>query len=95
MKIHMANGYIYDIPKDVKYANISIAFSDTELLNPPRCVDIRHMERDAAFMKNREVLGGFKYVGYEETYKKDMHMQIEMQWFIHISDLNKCIVSME
>jgi hypothetical protein len=91
MIIHMSNGMVYTIPKGVKYANISIAISDTQLESAK--FDMWYREFTVKFECNKDVLCGYSHVGYETSVREGM--QIRLHWFIDKVDLNRCSVKLE
>ena len=82
----MENGFTYDIPRGVRYANLSIHIPNFVLV--ASIIDIRKLERESAFEKGKKALRGFRYIGYEKTCEEDM--EVEMHWFIDWQDLGKC-----
>lgn len=87
----MENGAKYNIPKGVRYANIQIAISDIECQT---CrFDIRKLKLEMARRKNKKILMGFSYIGYEKKYIKNMSMEIERHWYIDFLDLDACSCS--
>lgn len=93
MKIHLTNKKIYNIPRNVRCANIQIAISDLEL--DSTIVDIWEIERTLAFkrMLNKKGFCEFIYIGYENI--KRPKIQIRLYWFIYKFDLCKCFVELE
>lgn len=91
MIIHLSNRMVYTIPNGVKYANISIALHNM-VLKSMAC-DLWKEELDFVLERDKDVLCGFRHIGYETIVRDDM--QIRLHWFIHIIDLNRCSVKYE